>query len=291
MATTAVLVERGPRMAAWTPLGSASWGMNGRSGPAAQADSTDRSITTAFLCSTAWRLQMISNDLTGQRRVSRRTIVKGAAWSIPVIAAATAAPMSVASSAICPSLGWYWGDTVHDSWTNLTSGRDKGKTTSSTTGTMYLKFGNDAAGGYPALGFASAQAVTVDVLSITYTYTFPWRVASWASIPSGWQLVSSTQSGTSWVYEFAYTLLPSSTVVTSSSAPGTTAIPLSAAATGTIDMATVPVGYDTSSEPYSVSMTVTYVPHFTQSPNCTSSNGENDGVARVRSDQLAGVMV
>lgn len=226
-----------------------------------------------------------------RQRITRRTIVKGAAWSIPVIAAATAAPLAAASGTACPSLSWYWGGTVHDDWTNLTTGRDKDKTTSSTTGTMYLKFGNDAPGGWPALSFSSAQTVTVDVLSITYSYTFPWKVASWTSIPAGWQLTSSTHVGANWVYEFTRTGLPSSTVVTSNTAPGTTAIPLSAAATGTIDMSTVPVGYDVSSEPYSISMTTTYVPHFTQSPSCTMSNGENDGVARVRTDQFSGIMV
>jgi len=223
-----------------------------------------------------------------RQRITRRTIVKGAAWSIPVIAAATAAPMAAASGTACPTLNYYWGAAVHDKWTNLTKQQT---TTSSTTGTMYLTFGNDLPGGYPALAFSSAQTVTVDVVSITYTYTLPWRVATWTSIPSGWQLTSSTQSGTNWVYEFTYTNLPSSTVVTSNTAPGTTAIPLSAAATGTIDMSTVPVGYDTNSEPFSASMTVTYVPHFTQSPNCTTSNGENDGVARVRTGQISKVMV
>lgn len=236
---------------------------------------------------------MTSEDPTTpqQRGVRRRTIIKGAGWSIPVIAAAVAAPVASASSATCPALSYYWGVALHDDWKNLGTGPNKNKTTSSTTGTMYLTFGNDLPGGYPALSFSSSQAVTVDVLTLTYTYTLPWRVSAWTSIPAGWQLSSSTQSGTNWVYKFTYTNLPSSTVVTSSTAPGTTAIPLSAAARGTIDMSTVPVGYDTSSEPFSGSLAVSYVPHFTQSPYCTTSNGENDGVVRVRTQQLTGVAV
>jgi len=40
---------------------------------------------------------------TSTSQISRRTVVKGAAWSVPVIAAAVAAPMAVASAPINPN--------------------------------------------------------------------------------------------------------------------------------------------------------------------------------------------
>jgi hypothetical protein len=40
----------------------------------------------------------------GSQRISRRTLVKGAAWSVPVIAAATAVPAHAASGAVCPNI-------------------------------------------------------------------------------------------------------------------------------------------------------------------------------------------
>lgn len=47
---------------------------------------------------------MESVNETGARGVSRRTVVKGAAWSVPVIAAAVAAPAAAASGIECEPL-------------------------------------------------------------------------------------------------------------------------------------------------------------------------------------------
>jgi hypothetical protein len=47
----------------------------------------------------------MSDDLTEKNRdVSRRTIVKGAAWSVPAIAVAVAAPLATASASIPPGV-------------------------------------------------------------------------------------------------------------------------------------------------------------------------------------------
>ncbi|HWC20896.1 MAG TPA: hypothetical protein VG502_01230 [Flexivirga sp.] len=40
--------------------------------------------------------------MTSQQKISRRTIAKGAAWSVPVVAVAAAAPASAASTPACP---------------------------------------------------------------------------------------------------------------------------------------------------------------------------------------------
>jgi len=44
-------------------------------------------------------------------RISRRTLVKGAAWSVPVIAAAVSAPLASASTVACPDISQpaVWG--------------------------------------------------------------------------------------------------------------------------------------------------------------------------------------
>lgn len=44
--------------------------------------------------------QLDNNEQRPKRTISRRTIVKGAAWSLPVIAAATAVPAYAASNVV-----------------------------------------------------------------------------------------------------------------------------------------------------------------------------------------------
>lgn len=210
--------------------------------------------------------------------IARRTVVKGAAWSVPVIALAVSTPLAQASTVACPSMGLWWGD--ENSW--VASNLNGNLWTSASTATMTVGFGNPAAGGYPAFAMSAAQPVFIQENALSYTYTLNCAV-NWTSIPAGWSLTGSTSSGGTWTYVFTYTGSRNSAVLTSSTAPGTTIVP-TATASGTVIASSIPVGTDTNStafKTYTASIHVNYTPTFTQSPGCTSVNG-NDGVPRDR---------
>lgn len=210
--------------------------------------------------------------------IRRRTIVKGAAWSVPVIAVAVATPIAMASTVACPSMGLWWGD--ENSW--AASNLNGNLWTSASTATMTVGFGNPTAGGYPAFAMSAPQPVFIHENALSYTYTLNCAV-NWTSIPAGWSLTGSTSSGGTWTYVFTYTGSPNSAVLTSSTAPGTTIVP-TATASGTVIATSIPIGTDTNStafKTYTASIHVNYTPTFTQSPGCTSPNG-NDNVPRDR---------
>lgn len=65
--------------------------------------------------------------------LSRRTVIKGAAWSVPVIAAAVAVPMAAASGgAINSEANYYWDAEAQGAFTSLAAAADGLKATFST---------------------------------------------------------------------------------------------------------------------------------------------------------------
>ena len=60
---------------------------------------------------------------TSTSQISRRTVVKGAAWSVPVIAAAVAAPMAAASgdgnTVTNSDANYYWASESQSTWSSL----------------------------------------------------------------------------------------------------------------------------------------------------------------------------
>lgn len=216
-------------------------------------------------------------------QVSRRTIVKGAAWSLPVIAAAATLPSAAASAAFCPALRYYWGGYAHYEASNLQSRR---WWTASSSSTIVAGFGNYAAGGYPALSMTSPESVQVQLISLTYTYTFSFAV-DWSAVPSGWTLTGSSSSAGSWTYVFTYDASGQVAVIASDTAPGSVVVP-KAMATGDIDASTVAIGTDVTSaafENYTVTIDVAYAPTFENSPGCVSADGD-DGAVRVRQQTM-----
>lgn len=209
--------------------------------------------------------------------LTRRTVVRGAAWSVPVIAASVAVPLAAASLTTCPALSYWWGDTTHSEFSSL-NGR---RWTSSSTGTASVGMGNTGVpDGYPAFSLSATEPVLVDLLALSYTYTLEYAM-DWTSIPTGWTLSSTSSSGGTWTYVFTYQNVGTTTTVTSSTAPGTTIVP-KVEVSGSIIASSIPVGTDVSKyRDYTVTMDVTYVPHFTTSTACTSTDGD-DGSVRVR---------
>lgn len=60
-------------------------------------------------------------DVTKSAGLSRRTIVKGAAWSVPVIAAAVAVPMAAASAIPGNNANYHWQGESQENWSTLTN--------------------------------------------------------------------------------------------------------------------------------------------------------------------------
>lgn len=207
---------------------------------------------------------------TGRGRpIDRRTVVRGTAWSIPVIAAAAAVPAQ-AASASCPTLGYYWGNSVRSHFTNLAAD-NKTWIAGSSSGTIFVGLGNATPGGNPAFAFASPEPLTFDLLSLSQTYGLPYAV-DWTSVGPGWTLTSSTTAGGRWIYVFTYTEVPSSTSVTSGAAPGTTIVPTSTAS-GTIVPSSIPDRTDLSTyDTYDSEIDASYVYHLSQSQTCPTNN-------------------
>lgn len=90
--------------------------------------------------------------------VSRRAVVKGAAWSVPVIAVATAAPLATASVTPPPATFWGTGATVAVESGNIT---------------RYQLWGENANGDDAALPvgstvtFTPGPGVTLEIISST----------------------------------------------------------------------------------------------------------------------------
>lgn len=240
-----------------------------------------------------YRMNTLKNEENAgtAKTVHRRTIVKGAAWSLPVILAATALPGAAASGATCPSLSSYYGDYSGYQATGLDS-RKRWTSTSSSSVTAGL--GNTSGPtGYAALAYSSSApgATTLQLVSLSYSYTFHFAV-NWTSVPAGWTLTSTTSSAGTWTYTFTYNNVGGTTLITSSTAPGTVVVPKASVA-GQIIASSVPYGTDTNSAAFNAYSSVinwSYIPTFSGTPGCTSADG-NDGTVRVRQAGFTGQMV
>ncbi len=127
-------------------------------------------------------------------RMDRRTIVKGGAWSMPVIVAAVAVPMAVASgqddcsesgSKSCSGIGWcYHADSGRIAEVQMRVGA------SSSTGLWVRTDSDDGQGGDP-----------YSVYAAEWSFTWPWAV-NWdrSRLPAGWELVSSSAPGSAVTY-------------------------------------------------------------------------------------------
>ncbi|ALJ19433.1 hypothetical protein [Microbacterium sp. No. 7] len=75
---------------------------------------------------------------------SRRTIVKGAAWSVPVIAAAISAPLAAATTTITPTSGAF--DELRYGWPDTSSSGRMGKYANGVTYTLLDESGSPVPG-------------------------------------------------------------------------------------------------------------------------------------------------
>lgn len=234
--------------------------------------------------------QQDTNITVASSSTKRRTIVKGAAWSMPIIAAAVAAPAASASGdpagTTCPSMGLWWGHAAEFEAKNLNGTR----WAAPSTGTTQVGLGNPTNGGYPAFAMSAPEPVEIHVLALSYTYTMAFEV-NFTSIPRDWALSSSSFNNQIWTYVFTYTKSGTSATLTSNNAPGTSIVP-AIYASGDIVRSSIPVGTDTEStrfKTFSATIDVTYLPIFLESRGCTSAVGD-DGAGRVRSYSYSGVM-
>ncbi|NQX13154.1 hypothetical protein HQQ80_16110 [Microbacteriaceae bacterium VKM Ac-2855] len=142
---------------------------------------------------------------------TRRSIVGGVAWSVPVIAAAVAAPLAAASNNTCPVLTQRTGIRLQIQTSNLNS---NGSCHSGSTVAVQVS-ANDT--GVPALAVSSdTVGLTAAVSSLQLTVTFPYAV-SWGSNPKNWTVTLLSTSGLNRTYAFT----PGSKVVPTTISVGT----------------------------------------------------------------------
>ncbi|GAB3288468.1 hypothetical protein [Pseudoclavibacter terrae] len=132
--------------------------------------------------------------------IERRTILQGAAWSVPVMAAAVATPVAVASPG-CPRTFAYRAAEVDYQFTNLTAeGRwraDSSLRVVARVGSTVLNLGG--------LSYASDEAgATVATIGLNSVITFTVRV-SWTTVPAGWTVTEAVLGGGQWRYTFTRT--------------------------------------------------------------------------------------
>lgn len=219
---------------------------------------------------------------------SRRTVVKAAAWSIPVIAAAVATPLAAASTAVaCPVVSYWWGDyeSVTVRSTDTVNGNQH-RWRADSSGTITVGFGNLATNGNPGLSFSSPVPVNVALGALSYTYTLPYQV-SWTSIPAGWSLAGTSSAGGQWTYQFQRSGA-AATTITATTGPGTTLV-AKTSATGTV---IVPVGTILENyTSYTARLDTTYIPDFSGAYDGCVSDAGNDGVARARTQSATRPLV
>ncbi|WP_424463947.1 hypothetical protein [Pseudoclavibacter helvolus] len=125
---------------------------------------------------------------------SRRAVIGAAVWSVPVVAAAAAAPLAAASQCAewrIHSGTYYWmqfgGINNNGTW-NSNSG----------TLTVYMAAGTDTRG---ALSYsAAATGINAATTQHRWTVTVPYRV-SWTTVPAGYSAPTETNAGGgNWTY-------------------------------------------------------------------------------------------
>ncbi|QYM63045.1 hypothetical protein [Microbacterium sp. Se5.02b] len=113
------------------------------------------------------------------RGISRRTVIRGAAWSVPVIAAAVAMPMAAASGNVITNdaANYYWDAEAQGGFTTLVPATGGLKATFSTQ----ISYRADPWVNPPA--GASLEVVVVFSSPVTLDPASP--LGSWASVPPG----------------------------------------------------------------------------------------------------------
>jgi len=174
--------------------------------------------------------------------VNRRSIIAGAAWSIPVVASVMVVPAATASvvPVTCPTISHSSGLSGETSFQNLQGGTNW---QSGSTGTFTMTLGNPVGSpATPAFGAFSSAPVSITVTALTYTVTVPVRL-NWTTTDPNWTLVPvpGGSFATGYQYTATWTGGPVTTMVTSTTYPGTTLVP-AATFVGTIIPSSIPNG-------------------------------------------------
>lgn len=138
---------------------------------------------------------------------NRRTVVGAAAWTVPVLAAAIAAPLAAASGN-CPTVTQRTG--IHLQITTSSLNKDGSCHAGSTVAVEVSKHDE----GIPALAVSSdSSGLTAVVSGLELTVTFPYEV-KWAT-SKAWTVALKSTSGYNRTYAFtpAKGFLPASIVV------------------------------------------------------------------------------
>lgn len=148
----------------------------------------------------------IASTSTSGPEVTRRTVAKGAAWSIPAITMAVATPASASSPepAVCKDVRAHTG--LRNRWyfSSLGSGnrwRDKSVLTvtfevgSSSSGKGGLAYSSDGSG------------IIVTTTSFARAIVQPVRI-KWTTVPKGWSFTETHLGGTTYRYEVTPDSIP-----------------------------------------------------------------------------------
>ncbi|NQX26259.1 hypothetical protein HQQ81_02705 [Microbacteriaceae bacterium VKM Ac-2854] len=129
---------------------------------------------------------------------SRRTVVGAAAWTVPALAVAVAAPLASASTPVaCPTVTQRTG--IHLQITTSSLNKDGSCHSGSTVAVEVSKHDQ----GIPALAVSSDTAgLTAVVSGLELTVTFPYAV-KWAT-PKAWSVALTSTDG----YNRTYTFTP-----------------------------------------------------------------------------------
>lgn len=125
--------------------------------------------------------------------ISRRTLVKGAAWSVPVLAAAVAVPMAAASAATNTGANFYWNPPadIAPAFSRLTNDDE------------LLKGGFQATISYRAGATSNWNAPTNETISVVVV--FSQAVSATAFTGSAWTATPDLNSApqTTWTFQKA----------------------------------------------------------------------------------------
>jgi len=121
---------------------------------------------------------------------NRRTVLRTAAWSVPVVAVATAAPQAAASSGPEPNAdaNYYWAAEAQGSYTSLVAAASGLAATYSTQV------------GYQATPWAAPPADGTLVLTLTFS-----QPVTMSTAPANWTKTAPTGNGPSTTFTFELT--------------------------------------------------------------------------------------
>lgn len=199
-----------------------------------------------------------SSPLDSKKGITRRTIVQGAAWSVPVVAAAVATPLAAASAAICPALApasaWTWQVPATGTLRTQVNGQASART-GANGGELYVS--HEAQPGTGAMTITASTTLAV-VAGTTYDLSF-----FFGSNYGGLNTAVSTRSAVSLTVDGANLFWGSTRPIA-----GNTTIPNNTAASGYTN-------YGSTTASFSADATETIVVTYTFVSTATSATQPN----------------